>query len=199
MEDIEPLQHAECTWEWTDGDEAMLEKMRKSCVGYAYMHKFAARACKRKHTFLKLPAILLSAAASTSLLSSGASTNQMVTYVAGGCTLVVTMLEAVDQWLQLQEQAAKHFSAAAVASHLLTTIANELALPRVRRTSANKCVEKCAKEYDALLEQSNELPKSAVRAFQKHVECHGVIAEEEIPVVQGEQSGTESRFQISVV
>ena len=151
---------------------------------------------------LKFPAVILSAATSTSLFAGGADADSPMRYVFASCALAVTVLEALDQWLQLQQAAARHFASADLATRLLSQLANELSLPRVRRSAPGKFMEKAARDYDALLQSSNRLPACATLAFERHIRIHGLVGEDDdtpAAMVRAAEEDSTQAFALSVV
>lgn len=164
--------------EWTDGDEALLERWRRSALGYRFMHKVAVRRYELFDRGLKIPAIVLNTAVCTSLLTER-DPGDVVVYAAAACSLAAAICTGLDQFLDFRALAVRHQTLAETASHLLADVSAQLALPRGRRMSPDGFLEKCFEAYDQLLQDSTTLPTAALGAFRRHVADHGFVREED--------------------
>lgn len=153
---------------WHQQQEVIL-KAWAAC--YRYIHFQAFLAYKKKYMRATLPVIVLSTLTGTANFAMSdvpENLKQTAQQTIGAANLVAGLIATISTFLKLSENTEAHKAAAFLFGKFSRKIRLELALPLKDRTKDGFImIEECKAEYDRMLEQQPDIPKSILEEFDR--------------------------------
>ena len=153
---------------WSEPLEHVAKEHAERCLALAWAHEEAQRWSTQWNTRLVFPCIILS-----TFSGAGAVGSEQLLPFAGATTLVgiisllVGVLQTVQNYFGFAKNAEAHRIAALQYSKMHAQLSMQLALPRNERRRANEIIEAINTERDRLLEIVPILPQNIKDAFSK--------------------------------
>jgi hypothetical protein len=151
---------------WNRHCERLAHRWSQISRTYATMHNLCATNLRWWNYAMSIPAVLLSAVATTSIFTTEGNEQQVWNYVNGSASLVVTCLTSLSNFLDLQERAYKHRQASVMYHSLAIDIECMIALPEESRKD---CAEWMRKMQAELGNARRACPEISAHVLSKHV------------------------------
>jgi len=157
--------------QWHKQEEAVLKQWGEAAACYRYIHFQAFLAYKKKYMRATLPVIVLSTLTGTANFAMSdvpENLKQTAQQSIGAANLVAGLIATISTFLKLSENTEAHKAAAFLFGKFSRKIRLELALPLKDRTKDGAImIEECKAEYDRMLEQQPDIPKSILEEFDR--------------------------------
>jgi hypothetical protein len=154
--------------EWNDNLEVLLKAEAEKALCSRWAHLQAHRSCASSNTRLSLPIIILGTlSGSVSLGGENLLPWSGAPAAIGFLTLVVSMLNVIQNHFGFSRRAEGHRVAALSYGRLHKFLTIELNLPRSQRMVAGALLKWLREEIDRLAETAPVLPLSAIQSFKQ--------------------------------
>jgi len=156
---------------WHQQQESILKAWGEAAACYRYIHFQAFLSYKKKYMRATLPVIVLSTLTGTANFAMSdvpENLKQTAQQTIGAANLVAGLIATISTFLKLSENTEAHKAAAYLFGKFSRKIRLELALPLKDRTKDGVImIEECKAEYDRMLEQQPDIPKSILEEFDR--------------------------------
>ena len=159
---------------WDNSVEKLLQKYCDESKIREALHRKAYYRYKSLTTWFQLPVIILSAiAGSATFLSKGYPlAEEYITNSTAGISILVSIISAVQSYLQLGETKSKHETAEIAWQNFYNGIKHELNLRRDLRQDPAEYIKVIKADYDRLFEISPICNKSLITKIRKKVQAN---------------------------
>lgn len=173
---------------WHPQQEKILKSWGEAAACYRYMHYQAYCSFKNLSMKFTIPLIIVSTVTGTANFAQETfppSVQPFVPSAIGGLNLITAIATTIMQFLKINELMEGHRVASVQYGKLSRTIRLELTLPLAERTQdGTTMVENCRNEYDRLIEQSPNVPKQMIDAFEREFPDDNAFFKPEIMHIQ---------------
>ena len=156
---------------WHPQQEKILKSWGEAAACYRYMHYQAYCSYKNQSMKFTIPLIIVSTITGTANFAQETFPPTVQPYVPsaiGGLNLITAIATTIMQFLKINELMEGHRVASVQYGKVSRTIRLELTLPLSERTqNGTNMIENMRTEYDRLIEQSPNVPKYIIDAFEK--------------------------------
>jgi len=156
--------------EWTDEQEELLKKWHKFAIESAWKHSEVAKTYFTRHRMIGIPSTVANAIVGTAIFagiddSSKCTQNITLQIILGTIVISVTVIMAVQNFLNLSQTAEKHGSASGRYENYASGIEAELVLPRDQRLNGKIFLKQAQKRLNELKEMCPNIPQSIEQKF----------------------------------
>ena len=155
---------------WHPQQEKILKAWGEAAACYRYMHYQAYCSFKNLSMKFTIPLIIVSTVTGTANFAQETfppSVQPFVPSAIGGLNLITAIATTIMQFLKINELMEGHRVASVQYGKISRTIRLELTLPLSERTlNGTNMIENMRAEYDRLIEQSPNVPKKMIDAFE---------------------------------
>ena len=155
---------------WHPQQEKILKSWGEASACYRYMHYQAYCSYKNQSMKFTIPLIIVSTITGTANFAQETFPPTVQPYVPsaiGGLNLITAIATTIMQFLKINELMEGHRVASIQYGKISRTIRLELTLPLLERTQdGTNMIENMRAEYDRLIEQSPNVPKKILDAFE---------------------------------
>ena len=173
---------------WHSQQEKILKSWGEAAACYRYMHYQAYCSYKNQSMKFTIPLIIVSTITGTANFAQETFPPTVQPYVPsaiGGLNLITAIATTIMQFLKINELMEGHRVASVQYGKVSRTIRLELTLPLTERTqSGTNMIENMRAEYDRLIEQSPNVPKYIIDAFEKEFPDDNAFFKPEIMHIQ---------------
>ena len=173
---------------WHPQQEKILKAWGEAAACYRYMHYQAYCSFKNLSMKFTIPLIIVSTVTGTANFAQETfppSVQPFVPSAIGGLNLLTAIATTIMQFLKINELMEGHRVASVQYGKISRTIRLELTLPLTERTlSGTNMIENMRTEYDRLIEQSPNVPKKMIDAFEKEFPDDNAFFKPEIMHIQ---------------
>ena len=173
---------------WHSQQEKILKSWGEAAACYRYMHYQAYCSYKNQSMKFTIPLIIGSTITGTANFAQETFPPTVQPYVPsaiGGLNLITAIATTIMQFLKINELMEGHRVASVQYGKVSRTIRLELTLPLTERTqSGTNMIENMRAEYDRLIEQSPNVPKYIIDAFEKEFPDDNAFFKPEIMHIQ---------------
>ena len=173
---------------WHPQQEKILKAWGEAAACYRYMHYQAYCSFKNLSMKFTIPLIIVSTVTGTANFAQETfppSVQPFVPSAIGGLNLITAIATTIMQFLRINELMEGHRVASVQYGKISRTIRLELTLPLTERTlSGTNMIENMRTEYDRLIEQSPNVPKKMIDAFEKEFPDDNAFFKPEIMHIQ---------------
>ena len=173
---------------WHPQQEKILKAWGEAAACYRYMHYQAYCSFKNLSMKFTIPLIIVSTVTGTANFAQETfppSVQPFVPSAIGGLNLLTAIATTIMQFLKINELMEGHRVASVQYGKISRTIRLELTLPLTERTlSGTNMIENMRTEYDRLIEQSPNVPKKMIDAFEKEFPDDNAFFKTEIMHIQ---------------
>jgi len=173
---------------WHPQQEKILKSWGEAAACYRYMHYQAYCSYKNQSMKFTIPLIIVSTITGTANFAQETFPPTVQPYVPsaiGGLNLITAIATTIMQFLKINELMEGHRVASVQYGKVSRTIRLELTLPLSERTqSGTNMIENMRAEYDRLIEQSPNVPKYIIDAFEKEFPDDNAFFKPEIMHIQ---------------
>ncbi|ADQ91345.1 hypothetical protein BpV2_178c [Bathycoccus sp. RCC1105 virus BpV2] len=173
---------------WHPQQEKILKAWGEAAACYRYMHYQAYCSFKNLSMRFTIPLIILSTVTGTANFAQETfppSVQPFVPSAIGGLNLITAIATTIMQFLKINELMEGHRVASVQYGKISRTIRLELTLPLSERTlNGTNMIENMRAEYDRLIEQSPNVPKQMIDAFEKEFPDDNAFFKPEIMHIQ---------------
>ena len=156
---------------WHPQQEKILKSWGEAAACYRYMHYQAYCSYKKLSMKFTIPLIIVSTVTGTANFAQETfppSVQPFVPSAIGGLNLITAIATTIMQFLKINELMEGHRVASVQYGKVSRTIRLELTLPLSERTlNGTNMIENMRTEYDRLIEQSPNVPKKMIDAFER--------------------------------
>ena len=156
---------------WHPQQEKILKAWGEAAACYRYMHYQAYCSYKNLSMKFTIPLIIVSTVTGTANFAQETfppSVQPFVPSAIGGLNLITAIATTIMQFLKINELMEGHRVASVQYGKISRTIRLELTLPLSERTlNGTNMIENMRAEYDRLIEQSPNVPKQMIDAFER--------------------------------
>ena len=156
---------------WNNRHERILKEWAEESMCFQRMHEDSHRKFTRLNLYFTLPVIIFSTLSGTANFSLASFSHQWQTTIpilTGSVNIISGIITTVAQYLHLSERSEGHRVAALAYGKMARTVASELKLPRLERSSSGlPLLRLCRNELERLEEQSPDIPCEVIRKFFK--------------------------------
>ena len=156
---------------WHPQQEKILKAWGEAAACYRYMHYQAYCSYKKLSMKFTIPLIIVSTVTGTANFAQETfppSVQPFVPSAIGGLNLITAIATTIMQFLKINELMEGHRVASVQYGKVSRTIRLELTLPLSERTlNGTNMIENMRTEYDRLIEQSPNVPKKMIDAFER--------------------------------
>lgn len=156
---------------WHPQQEKILKSWGEAAACYRYMHYQAYCSYKKLSMKFTIPLIIVSTVTGTANFAQETfppSIQPFVPSAIGGLNLITAIATTIMQFLKINELMEGHRVASVQYGKVSRTIRLELTLPLSERTlNGTNMIENMRTEYDRLIEQSPNVPKKMIDAFER--------------------------------
>jgi len=165
------MDESEHHYTWSDQLESLIAAEAERCRGYAWINQRCEQMYNRKNNWIAIPVIVLSTLSGTA--SIGSSTlfgdETMASSVSIGLvSIVVGILNTISSFYAFARKAEAHRIAYLNYSKLFSTVAVELALPRLERSSPEEILKNLRSTMERLAETTPSAPQTILDEFNNH-------------------------------
>ena len=173
---------------WHSQQEKILKSWGEAAACYRYMHYQAYCSYKNQSMKFTIPLIIVSTITGTANFAQETFPPTVQPYVPsaiGGLNLITAIATTIMQFLKINELMEGHRVASVQYGKVSRTIRLELTLPLTERTqSGTNMIENMRAEYDRLIEQSPNVPKYIIDAFEREFPDDNAFFKPEIMHIQ---------------
>ena len=173
---------------WHPQQEKILKSWGEAAACYRYMHYQAYCSYKNQSMKFTIPLIIVSTITGTANFAQETFPPTVQPYVPsaiGGLNLITAIATTIMQFLKINELMEGHRVASVQYGKVSRTIRLELTLPLSERTqSGTNMIENMRAEYDRLIEQSPNVPKKIIDAFDREFPDDNTFFKPEIMHIQ---------------
>tara|TARA_X000000368_G_scaffold386560_1_gene346608 strand:- start:758 stop:1648 length:891 start_codon:yes stop_codon:yes gene_type:complete len=173
---------------WHPQQEKILKAWGEAAACYRYMHYQAYCSYKNQSMKFTIPLIIVSTITGTANFAQETfppTVQPFVPSAIGGLNLITAIATTIMQFLKINELMEGHRVASVQYGKVSRTIRLELTLPLSERTqNGTNMIENMRAEYDRLIEQSPNVPKYIIDAFEKEFPDDNVFFKPEIMHIQ---------------
>jgi len=173
---------------WHRQQEKILKAWGEAAACYRYMHYQAYCSYKNLSMKFTIPLIIVSTVTGTANFAQETfppSVQPFVPSAIGGLNLITAIATTIMQFLKINELMEGHRVASVQYGKVSRTIRLELTLPLTERTlSGTNMIENMRTEYDRLIEQSPNVPKKMIDAFEREFPDDNAFFKPEIMHIQ---------------
>ena len=173
---------------WHPQQEKILKSWGEAAACYRYMHYQAYCSYKNQSMKFTIPLIIVSTITGTANFAQETFPPTVQPYVPsaiGGLNLITAIATTIMQFLKINELMEGHRVASVQYGKVSRTIRLELTLPLSERTqNGTNMIENMRAEYDRLIEQSPNVPKYIIDAFEKEFPDDNAFFKPEIMHIQ---------------
>ncbi len=173
---------------WHPQQEKILKAWGEAAACYRYMHYQAYCSYKNQSMKFTIPLIIVSTITGTANFAQETfppTVQPFVPSAIGGLNLLTAIATTIMQFLKINELMEGHRVASVQYGKVSRTIRLELTLPLSERTqNGTNMIENMRAEYDRLIEQSPNVPKYIIDAFEKEFPDDNVFFKPEIMHIQ---------------
>jgi len=173
---------------WHPQQEKILKSWGEAAACYRYMHYQAYCSYKNQSMKFTIPLIIVSTITGTANFAQETfppTVQPFVPSAIGGLNLITAIATTIMQFLKINELMEGHRVASVQYGKVSRTIRLELTLPLSERTqSGTNMIENMRAEYDRLIEQSPNVPKYIIDAFEKEFPDDNAFFKPEIMHIQ---------------
>tara|TARA_B100000767_G_C19733199_1_gene522695 strand:- start:331 stop:1179 length:849 start_codon:yes stop_codon:yes gene_type:complete len=173
---------------WHPQQEKILKAWGEAAACYRYMHYQAYCSYKNLSMKFTIPLIIVSTVTGTANFAQETfppSVQPFVPSAIGGLNLITAIATTIMQFLKINELMEGHRVASVQYGKISRTIRLELTLPLSERTlNGTNMIENMRTEYDRLIEQSPNVPKKMIDAFEKEFPDDNAFFKPEIMHIQ---------------
>ena len=173
---------------WHPQQEKILKAWGEAAACYRYMHYQAYCSYKKLSMKFTIPLIIVSTVTGTANFAQETfppSVQPFVPSAIGGLNLITAIATTVMQFLKINELMEGHRVASVQYGKVSRTIRLELTLPLSERTlNGTNMIENMRTEYDRLIEQSPNVPKKMIDAFEREFPDDNAFFKPEIMHIQ---------------
>ena len=173
---------------WHPQQEKILKAWGEAAACYWYMHYQAYCSYKNLSMKFTIPLIIVSTVTGTANFAQETfppSVQPFVPSAIGGLNLITAIATTIMQFLKINELMEGHRVASVQYGKISRTIRLELTLPLSERTlNGTNMIENMRTEYDRLIEQSPNVPKKMIDAFEREFPDDNAFFKPEIMHIQ---------------
>ena len=173
---------------WHPQQEKILKAWGEAAACYRYMHYQAYCSYKNLSMKFTIPLIIVSTVTGTANFAQETfppSVQPFVPSAIGGLNLITAIATTIMQFLKINELMEGHRVASVQYGKVSRTIRLELTLPLSERTlNGTNMIENMRTEYDRLIEQSPNVPKKMIDAFEREFPDDNAFFKPEIMHIQ---------------
>ena len=173
---------------WHPQQEKILKAWGEAAACYRYMHYQAYCSYKNQSMKFTIPLIIVSTITGTANFAQETfppTVQPFVPSAIGGLNLITAIATTIMQFLKINELMEGHRVASVQYGKVSRTIRLELTLPLSERTqNGTNMIENMRAEYDRLIEQSPNVPKYIIDAFEKEFPDDNAFFKPEIMHIQ---------------
>jgi len=173
---------------WHPQQEKILKAWGEAAACYRYMHYQAYCSFKNLSMKFTIPLIIVSTVTGTANFAQETfppTVQPFVPSAIGGLNLITAIATTIMQFLKINELMEGHRVASVQYGKISRTIRLELTLPLTERTlSGTNMIENMRTEYDRLIEQSPNVPKKMIDAFEREFPDDNAFFKPEIMHIQ---------------
>ena len=173
---------------WHPQQEKILKAWGEAAACYRYMHYQAYCSYKKLSMKFTIPLIIVSTVTGTANFAQETfppSVQPFVPSAIGGLNLITAIATTIMQFLKINELMEGHRVASVQYGKVSRTIRLELTLPLSERTlNGTNMIENMRTEYDRLIEQSPNVPKKMIDAFEREFPDDNAFLKPEIMHIQ---------------
>ncbi len=173
---------------WHPQQEKILKAWGEAAACYRYMHYQAYCSYKNLSMKFTIPLIIVSTVTGTANFAQETfppSVQPFVPSAIGGLNLITAIATTIMQFLKINELMEGHRVASVQYGKVSRTIRLELTLPLSERTqNGTNMIENMRTEYDRLIEQSPNVPKQTLDAFEREFPDDNAFFKPEIMHIQ---------------
>jgi hypothetical protein len=173
---------------WHPQQEKILKAWGEAAACYRYMHYQAYCSYKNLSMKFTIPLIIVSTVTGTANFAQETfppSVQPFVPSAIGGLNLITAIATTIMQFLKINELMEGHRVASVQYGKISRTIRLELTLPLSERTlNGTNMIENMRTEYDRLIEQSPNVPKKMIDAFEREFPDDNAFFKPEIMHIQ---------------
>ena len=173
---------------WHPQQEKILKAWGEADACYRYMHYQAYCSYKNQSMKFTIPLIIVSTITGTANFAQETfppTVQPFVPSAIGGLNLITAIATTIMQFLKINELMEGHRVASVQYGKVSRTIRLELTLPLSERTqNGTNMIENMRAEYDRLIEQSPNVPKYIIDAFEKEFPDDNAFFKPEIMHIQ---------------
>lgn len=173
---------------WHSQQEKILKAWGEAAACYRYMHYQAYCSYKNLSMKFTIPLIIVSTVTGTANFAQETfppSVQPFVPSAIGGLNLITAIATTIMQFLKINELMEGHRVASVQYGKISRTIRLELTLPLSERTlNGTNMIENMRAEYDRLIEQSPNVPKQMIDAFEREFPDDNAFFKPEIMHIQ---------------
>ena len=173
---------------WHPQQEKILKAWGEAAACYRYMHYQAYCSYKKQSMKFTIPLIIVSTITGTANFAQETFPPSVQPYVPsaiGGLNLITAIATTIMQFLKINELMEGHRVASVQYGKVSRTIRLELTLPLSERTqNGTNMIENMRTEYDRLIEQSPNVPKPTLEAFEREFPDDNAFFKPEIMHIQ---------------
>ena len=173
---------------WHPQQEKILKSWGEAAACYRYMHYQAYCSYKNLSMKFTIPLIIVSTITGTANFAQETfppTVQPFVPSAIGGLNLITAIATTIMQFLKINELMEGHRVASVQYGKVSRTIRLELTLPLSERTqNGTNMIENMRAEYDRLIEQSPNVPKKMIDAFEREFPDDNAFFNPEIMHIQ---------------
>ena len=173
---------------WHLQQEKILKAWGEAAACYRYMHYQAYCSYKNLSMKFTIPLIIVSTITGTANFAQETyppTVQPFVPSAIGGLNLITAIATTIMQFLKINELMEGHRVASVQYGKISRTIRLELTLPLSERTlNGTVMIENMRAEYDRLIEQSPNVPKKMIDAFEREFPDDNAFFKPEIMHIQ---------------
>tara|TARA_B100001173_G_scaffold150693_1_gene130630 strand:- start:1572 stop:2480 length:909 start_codon:yes stop_codon:yes gene_type:complete len=173
---------------WHPQQEKILKSWGEAAACYRYMHYQAYCSFKNLSMKFTIPLIIVSTITGTANFAQETfppTVQPFVPSAIGGLNLITAIATTIMQFLKINELMEGHRVASVQYGKISRTIRLELTLPLSERTlNGTVMIENMRAEYDRLIEQSPNVPKKMIDAFEREFPDDNAFFKPEIMHIQ---------------
>jgi len=173
---------------WHPQQEKILKSWGEAAACYRYMHYQAYCSFKNLSMKFTIPLIIVSTITGTANFTQETfppTVQPFVPSAIGGLNLITAIATTIMQFLKINELMEGHRVASVQYGKISRTIRLELTLPLSERTlNGTVMIENMRAEYDRLIEQSPNVPKKMIDAFEREFPDDNAFFKPEIMHIQ---------------
>ena len=173
---------------WHPQQEKILKSWGEAAACYRYMHYQAYCSFKNLSMKFTIPLIIVSTITGTANFAQETfppTVQPFVPSAIGGLNLITAIATTIMQFLKINELMEGHRVASVQYGKISRTIRLELTLPLSERTlNGTVMIENMRAEYDRLIEQSPNVPKKMIEAFEREFPDDNAFFKPEIMHIQ---------------
>ena len=157
----QPLQQPKL--EWQPQIESLIKGLGEKAHSLSLLHKSSEKRYSYLNNYLALPSIVLSSVAS--VVSVGFGSDQGISYVSGGISILVSVLSTLNSYFSYAKRAEAHRITSISYSKLYLQINIELSLPRKKRINVKDFIKIVSESVVRLNEIQPQIADTAIKEY----------------------------------